>query len=380
MSKAKRYLRVNNYQLKGFLKRNGYDWWWHSFTGYNKSTGEPKAFFVEYFFINPARSPDKVSFGQLSENERPSYFMMKAGTWGTDAAQIHNFYPMSEVEFRKEFRKEFSLKCGRCFYSEKQITGSVTVSEAEKYAHPEWMSDAGSMSWNLKVKKIVPFNPGYGTSWFFRKLNAFQMYWHAQGVKTEYSGTVVYNGQEYIVPGEESYGYADKNWGKDFTSPWLWLSSCNLVSEISGQSLDNTCFDIGGGCPKVFGLSLKRRLLVFLWYQGQKIEFNFSKFWIKSKVTFSFVEGEELLHWTVSAQNKKYLLDIDGYCNRNETLFVNYESPLGKKNFDRLWNGGTGFGELKLFQKTKGKTLEIVEQAKFSNAGCEYGEYRKISD
>lgn len=375
MSKARRFLRVNSYQLKGPLKRNGYDWWWHSFTGYKKSTGEPRAFFIEYFIINPSRSPGEVVFGQTGENNRPSYLMMKAGSWGTDGAQIHNFYPLKEVEFRK--KKEFSIKAGRCLYSEKQITGVVSVTPEEAAAHPEYMSDAGSMAWNLKVQKIIPFNPGYGTSWFFRKLNAFQMYWHAQGVKTQYTGTVVFNGEEYNVPGEESYGYADKNWGKDFTSPWLWLSSCNLVSEITGKQLSNTCFDIGGGCPKVFGIPLKRRLLVFLWYEGQKIEFNFSKFWVKSSVTFNFVEGEELLHWSVSAQNKKYLLDIDGYCKTDETLFVNYEAPSGAKNFDRLWNGGTAFGEVKLFQKTKGNTLEIVEHAKFANAGCEYGEYKK---
>ncbi len=378
MSKAKRYLRVNNYQLKGPLKRNGYDWWWHSFTGYKKSNGEPRSFFIEYFFINPARSPNETVFGQTPEKNRPSYFMMKAGSWGKDGAQIHNFYPMKDVEFRK--KKEFTIKIGRCLYSEKQITGVVSLSEQERIAHPEYMSDSGTMAWNLKVQKQIPYNPGYGTSWFFRKLNAFQMYWHAQGVKTLYTGTVVYNGEEYVVPGEESYGYADKNWGKDFTSPWLWLASSNLISEITGQKLDNSCFDIGGGCPRVFGIPINRRLLVFFYYQGQKIEFNFSKFWAKSKVSFNFVEGEELNHWSITAQNKKYLLDIDAWCKRDEMLFVNYEAPSGKKNYDRLWNGGTAFGELKLFQKTKGKTIEIVEHAKFTNAGCEYGEYKKDTE
>ena len=43
------------------------------------------------------------------------------------------------------------------------------------------------------------------------------MYWHAQGVKTEYSGTVTLDGEEYVVLPEKSYGYADKNWGSDFT-------------------------------------------------------------------------------------------------------------------------------------------------------------------
>ena len=28
------------FMLKGPLAKRGYDWWWHSFTGYNKKTGE----------------------------------------------------------------------------------------------------------------------------------------------------------------------------------------------------------------------------------------------------------------------------------------------------------------------------------------------------
>lgn len=46
-------LSRNQYMLSGALKNNGYDWWWYSFTGTNQITGEQKAFFVEYFIINP---------------------------------------------------------------------------------------------------------------------------------------------------------------------------------------------------------------------------------------------------------------------------------------------------------------------------------------
>ena len=77
------------------------------------------------------------------------------------------------------------------------------------------------------------------------------MYWHAQGVKTQNSGVVTLDGEEYVVYPEKSHGYADKNWGKDFTSPWVWLSSNNMVSKITGKKLENSVFDIGGGCPKV---------------------------------------------------------------------------------------------------------------------------------
>ena len=84
--------RKNLYMLRGFGRKNAYDWWWHSFTGYNKITGDPKSFFIEYFVINPAISPKLIQFGNTSsavkKGQKPSYVMIKAGAWGTDAKQI----------------------------------------------------------------------------------------------------------------------------------------------------------------------------------------------------------------------------------------------------------------------------------------------------
>ena len=102
--------KKDKYMLRGVLKKNGYDWWWHSFTGYNKNNGEPKSFFIEYFIVNPAISPQQIVFGQkknapsLTEDVapvKPSYVMIKAGVWGTDAKQIHAFYPTEKLSERQ---------------------------------------------------------------------------------------------------------------------------------------------------------------------------------------------------------------------------------------------------------------------------------------
>ncbi len=71
----------------------------------------------------------------------------------------------------------------------------------------------------------LTFNVGYGASEPLRDAEAFEMFWHCEGMKTAFEGKVVLNGEEYIVSKEDSYGYADKNWGRDFTSPWVWLAS-----------------------------------------------------------------------------------------------------------------------------------------------------------
>lgn len=59
----------NACMLKGRQARCGYDWWWHSFTGYHAVTGEAKAFFVEFFLCNPALGGEEPVFGQLPENQ-----------------------------------------------------------------------------------------------------------------------------------------------------------------------------------------------------------------------------------------------------------------------------------------------------------------------
>ena len=47
-----------------------------------------------------------------------------------------------------------------------------------------------------------------------------------------------YNGEKFKVTPETCYGYSDKNWGRGFTSPWVWLSSCNITSNITGKKLE----------------------------------------------------------------------------------------------------------------------------------------------
>ena len=184
--------------------------------------------------------------------------MVKCGAWGEDAAQLHRFYGWKEIQ--ANYKAPFHVSEEECYIDEKKTYGYVCVTDEDVKEHPEYMCDAGEMSWNLKIEKLVAFNVGYGANSLFRKLNSFEMFWHAEGIKTEYSGTIWLDGEEYEVIPEKSYGYADKNWGGDFTSPWLWISSCNLTSLKTGKKLNNSAFEAGGGRPKAFGISIPRKL------------------------------------------------------------------------------------------------------------------------
>ena len=356
----------NQCQLFWHQAEKGYDWWWHSFTGHHTETGEEKAFFIEYFLCNPLNGSDKPSFGRLGET--PSYLMVKAGSWGEDAAQLHRFFGWKQAEI--DMGIPFVIRADDCYASEDRISGSVMVSEEDAASHPEYICESGSMKWDLKVNKKVAFNVGYGAGRLFRELQLFEMFWHAEGMKSEFEGEVIWNGERYVVTPQTCYGYADKNWGKDFTSPWVWLSSNNLTSEITGKKLEDSVFDIGGGCPKVGPIALKRKLLSAFWYEGKPYEFNFSKFWTLCRTEFECTETDNKIIWHIDQRTWKHHMIADITCEKKDMLLLNYESPDGAKRHNRLWNGGNGKGTIQLFEGER-----LIDRIHAENIGCEYGEY-----
>ena len=366
------------FMLNKSFGKKGYDWWWHSFTALDAATGEEKTFFIEFFVINPKYGKKYPVFGQTqgggSKNEKPSYVMIKAGCWGSEHVQLHRFYGIKKVIIRPG--TPFIIKAGNCFLSENETCGIVKVSKGGAARHPEWMSDAGEMEWKIKIEKQISYNVGYGAGKIMRELQAFDMYWHAEGMKTKYSGSIKFNGREYNVIPDKCFGYADKNWGRDFTSPWLWLSSNNLYSRVKKQKLENSVFDVGGGRPRVFGVALDGKLLGGLFYEGREYDYNFSKPWTLARQRFSCNETMNKVIWKVWLENKKSLLQINVVCPKEEMLFVNYVAPDGTKKHNRLWNGGTGKAILKLYEK-KREGLELVDVIEARNVGCEYGEYSK---
>lgn len=369
-------VRRDAFMLTGPFSIKGYDWWWHSFTAVNAQTGEEKAFFVEFYLCNPRLARQTPTFGQLPKNKenkiRPSYMMVKAGCWGKDACQIHRFFAWPEVKLQAG--APFSVQADDCSCSETQLHGHVRVSPEEVAAHPEWMSDAGEMHFDLKVDKRIAFNVGYGASSLFRKLKLFQMYWHAEGMQTRFAGTVNFNGVRYIVRPETCWGYADKNWGSGYTSPWLWLASNCMQSNLTGEMLKNCALDIGGGSPRVLGIPLKGKLLGAFVHKGNQYEFNFSKPWTGAKTRFSCEETEDSVLWHVTLENLRHVLEVEARCDKADMLLVNYEAPDGSKRHNKLWNGGTGTAQIKLYAKQGGQRT-LIDDITATHVGCEYGEY-----
>lgn len=340
----------------------------------SEKTGKAKPFFIEYYVVNPGRWKGEIVLGQKKEpglkQQRPCYALIKAGAWGEEKAQLHGFYGIDEFHAS---RNELDCSIGENTLTETSLRGGVVVTRDESENFPERMSDPGSMNWNLTVEKEVKFDMGYGSSGLMNFLGAFHMYWHAQGMKSKYQGEVIFNNERFKVEPETSFGYQDKNWGRDYTNPWIWLNCNNFRSRLSNSKVDAS-FDLGGGCPIVFGISLPRRILTAFYYRGQFTEFNFSKFWLRSSQRFSTREDAEYFYWDVVSENRRYRIEANFKCEKSKMLLINYENPEGEKNHDKLWNGGHAEGILKFYRK-ESKGFILVDELEGALGGCEYGEY-----
>ena len=378
----------NKFMLHGKLAEQGYDCWWHSFTAHHSKPGEERAFFVEFFTINPALGGEEAILGQTEESQKnqvkPSYMMVKVGTWGGHPIQLRRFFAWDEVTVKED--APYLIGADNCFCSETRTLGMVDVTEEECQAHPEYVSDAGKMYWDLTMDKKLTFNVGYGASEPLRDAEAFEMFWHCEGMKTAFEGKVVLNGEEYIVSKEDSYGYADKKWGRDFTSPWVWLTSSDLTSKTTGEKLKDSAFVIGGGRSKVGPVAMENKLLGAMWYEGEPFEFNFSKVWTLTKTKFKCKETQHHVVWRVVQETPMSKMCTEITCKKDQMLFINYEAPDGSKRHGHLWNGGNGSGTIKLYRKhlhlnkdgAKPKwEWEEVDEIAVAHAGCEYAEYDK---
>ncbi|KXS17362.1 hypothetical protein M427DRAFT_144352 [Gonapodya prolifera JEL478] len=367
--------QVNGYRLPDspILQTNGYDWWWHNLVAVSRADGTAKPFFFEYYIVNPALAQAQPVYGNNGAN-KPSYAIVTAGTWGLDAKKINNFYPVSQFSADVNV---MNVKIGaNNIANETYIAGSVSLSAADAAAHPEYFSDAGSISWSLKAEKFLAFDPGYAVSDIPRDLAILQMFWFVKGMRTKYTGTITYNGQIYDVLPESSYGYADKNWGTDYTNPWLWLSSNKLVSRKTGKELPNSSLDCGGGRPIAAGIDLGEKVLVAFWYEGTFYEYNFAK--LNAGVTFNVTETATDIRWSITAINVNSKVVIDFSAPKATMIKIRYESPdTGTIKHKNLWNTGFAQGTIQLYKGDLwglfGWTL--VDTIDGSMGGAEWGQY-----
>ena len=378
--------RSKRSMLKGTLRKNGFDRWRLVMNGFSEATGEECTFFIEFYIVNPLISPSECVLGFKSrmrattadlqaalagtESEKsllsealvqPSFAMVKVGCLSKEGKQLNSFYPCASVRLDAP---DYLIRMGSsdantCILTDTSTLGSVTVTRSDLIERPELMCNAGTLSWNLHYTVEGSFFPNY---------NDKNCHWSCFGAHTSFSGTIIMDGEKFNVSAKTSYGYFDKNWGRSFAAPFLHLSSCNLTSNISGKKLMNSCFAVQG--------EYNKRLSILTSFEGVVKDFHAGshrKFDVHYECTEMPPDDDGVkLHWSVSMNDRKNLVDID-ICCPTESMFVrDYECPEGARRVMKVLGGGCGVGELKFYHRIK-KNLELIEDVHVANCLCEFG-------
>ena len=365
-------LTRNSQMLKGSLAKRGYMRWWHSFAGVRPDTGETRTFFIEFYIINPALGGPRPILGQhpyfRKRGMKPSYVMVKAGVFpdsaGDGGRQLHAFYPLSALQATGSplVMQVEDSQSGRCLYSEDKLTGFLDISPGEA-RHRSRMTDAGCMEWDVKVHKAVSCHTGIWGGRFLQALNALDSYWHGEGIRSFFQGSVTLDGVAYEVNPDHSYGYADKHWGRCFSNPWFQFACGKLTSQRTGKELRHSALAMNCLNPRLLGLPLRRRLMLQLTYMGEDFEFSRCK-WETKETGKRFV-------WHILAQNKSTVVKVSGSCTKTEMLHLQYESPEAIKSRLPLWGGCGGIGTVQLYRKGPGGR-ELLDTLSLGNALCLY--------
>lgn len=367
-------LTRNAYMLRGSLSRRGYMRWWHSFSGVQAQTGEKRTFFVEFLVMNPGLGGDQPILGQhpyyKKRGMKPSYVCIKAGIFpdadGNDGRQLHAFYPISSL---KTTPSPLVMQIEDCFYSEERIRGCVDVTE-EEAMHRSFMTDAGTMEWDLEVHKAVSCNTGILASPLLQALNALDSYWHGEGIKSFFRGTVTLDGITYDVTADSSCGYADKHWGRSFNRPWIQFACGKLTSERTGRELRHSVLAVNGCCPRFLFIPLRRKLLIQLTYTGEDYDFGFKPF-VLSRCRWETKRTNKRYIWHIVAKNKTAVIKISGSCTKEQMLELQYENPEGIKSKLPLMAGASAVGTIQLYRRVPGGR-ELLDTLHMKQGFCEY--------
>ena len=345
--------KKNHNTLFSALKSKGFTHIRFVFVASNITNGKKQTFFIEFYFINPSISPKRAvlfSEAKASQGLLPSYCAVRCGTLGRGGKELFKYCTLSEVIFDK---KTGNLQMGAFTLTDDVLIGSVS-------------EPAGNFDWNLQYEKQIIKAPEASSSKFA---------WNSDGVKTVVGGVLHFNGEEYQAVPNVSFGYSDFSCGTEFSSPWYHVSACNLVSTINSKQLSNSCFSV-----QKIG---KDKYIVYVKLEGKvfclKSVFLFRRKAVQCSCIESIDEsGSRQLHWSSNLHIGKYVVDIDIYCHESSMYFRDFDHPDGIA-LSNVLSGGTGVGEVRYYKKnSRTKTLEIVEDARVTDALCEYGNDKKL--
>ncbi len=383
---ATKIKKSNDYKfgLTGTNKKNGLNVWRFIFNAVDSMTGAENMFYIELEILNPWVSQNEVILGfktrvnftqedlqyALAGTEsakslttesivQPSYCAVRIGKFGKNGKELCSYFPIKDLKINS---KPFEVTINNKYFSSEKISGFIDVPEKNIKSHPEYFSDTGYAKWNLTYDFEHDYIDGY-------KKDDFR--WFPFGLRTSYSGTLNFNGIDYEVDPKRCNGYMERFWGKTIVDPYFSISAENLTSVITGKTLMNSSFAVKGIFEdRVSFIGKFEDIDIKLCADGGKRQYN--TVWSCVQMPESDNPDENLLHWSVSLNNKTWVIDIDVFCKIKELVNRLLELPEGSRKILNLLEGGSGTGEIKLYKKI-GNTLEQIEHANLVKVVCGFG-------
>lgn len=383
MSCSKKTLKNIKYGFTNKKKKLGINYIRFFFNGIAAESSQEQRFFIEFEMLNPWLSPKEVLLGyrsrvsieaedlqyalagtdaaknlQTESIVQPSYCAIRIGTLGTVSKQICSYFPVKDIKFNP---KAFELECGNKYISDSKLTGYINVTKNMIKENPELLCDYGHASWTLSYEIMNETLDGFvmgGNRWF------------PAGLKTRFAGKINFDGNDYIIDPRRCYGYVDRYYGQDLLPTWFHVSASDLTSIISGKHLFNSGFAIQGVTEnKVSFLGHFEDFDINL---SQTNSGNNISIWscVQTPETDDIKENQ--LHWSVSVNNKNWVIDCDIYCKLTDLYNRKLETSEGNRKVLSIVEGGNCNGEIKLYKKNK-NDLEQIENAKIEKAVCQFG-------
>ena len=104
------------------------------------------------------------------------------------------------------------------------------------------------------------------------------------------------------------------------------------------------------------------------------IQLSYYLKWLCNNDIIEVKELDDEVVWHVRQENIHAAMETEVHCLKKNMLLINYEAPDGSRHHSRLWNGGNGWGTVKLYDRKDGQFI-LTDEIKASHIGCEYGEY-----
>ena len=378
--------RRDGWMLTGRLASGGVERWRFVFPAIRDDTRDRRLIFIEYYAgVSPVLHKEKKQEkarpfrirAQRQDKITPSYFAVHAGIWGDDAVQYTHVFREGEAEISPG--PPFVAQAGECLFTEFESYGSIPGEDDPDHNRHQAdfeLADDTAMEWDIEFDKKISYNAGISTSPFSRKIHASDAYWHAEGLVTEYTGTIIIGDVSYRTFPDAGAGCADVTWGSGFPSPGLWLWTADMA-DAGGLPYAGDVLAVWGGSIRMNVPSSAEEKFLGALHRGKRMyEFNSMVPTLSGSTWLRTKEDSLTWEWHLILSGEKAMLDARITCPKKDMICDVLPSPLNRLQTYQRFTGADGEGRL-LLRTRSGPLGSYQKQDEIiaRHVVCSFGRY-----